>query len=99
MALTTLFKQSTEIVWRSFDFTLGNPAASVLTIFSVVSVNQKVVAGSANITFSQQNVNGSFVNLLIAGGTNGEVYEITVIVNTADGQKLTLQALLYITDF
>ncbi|MBI1214145.1 MAG: hypothetical protein GC190_22000 [Alphaproteobacteria bacterium] len=98
MSMPMLSKKSGEATWRTWDFTDGVTGTSIDSITNVTIQNLGEVAGSAAVTSVAQEVQGTFINLKLAGGTDGEVYLITVTILTADGQTLVLGALLYIQD-
>jgi phage gp36-like protein len=76
-----IVKQPSETKQISVAF-----GVALSAVVSVVITSRALISGSALPTASAQAVAGSAVTLLLAGGTDGERYQVTVRASTAAGE-------------
>lgn len=98
--LQRLEKQSGET--RIFKLNFAGKIAegsSITTIKSLTIENLGTVSGSSNVTASEVTAGGRILRAKYAGGTSGEVYKVTGIVDDSDGQlNLEVEGLLEVRD-
>lgn len=88
-----IVKQPSETKQISVAF-----GVALSAVVSVVITSRGLVSGSAAVTASGQAVAGSAVTLLLAGGANGERYQVTVRASTAAGETRERDAELAVID-
>lgn len=88
-----IVKQPSETKQISVAF-----GVALSAVVSVVITSRGMVSGSTPVTASGQAVAGSAVTLLLAGGTNGERYQVTVRASTAAGETRERDAELAVID-
>lgn len=97
MTLQSTEKQVAEAVLVQFDFSADMAAdETIATISSVVSENQNLVGGSANLSTGSNTISGQVAQSLFSGGTNLEKYKLTCTVTTSAGQTLETEGFMQV---
>jgi hypothetical protein len=93
--LPPLQKQPAEVLAFVFDFSaVIDASATVASISSITATNCNVVAGSANVTLSNNTLSGRKAQTTVTGGTHGESYKLTALVVDSQGQTHELDGFL-----
>ena len=93
----TTEKQVAEAVIQQFDFSSDMSAGeTIISVVSVVSDNQNLVGGSANLTTGSNSAGGTVAQSLVSGGTHLEKYKLTCIVTTSAGQTLETEGFMWV---
>lgn len=89
----TLNKQPSEVLRADFDY------ASEFLGTGEQLLSATVTSSPAGLSASQTNdLPGSVVNLLVSGGTDGEIYTVTVVAEISDGQVIESELIVSVEE-
>lgn len=93
-----LLKQPQDSRLYAMDFAALLGSDTIASVQSVTSEAEGRVGGASALTLGAASVNGSKVEVRIDGGTHGENYKLTIVVQTAGGDTLEGDGWLYVRD-
>lgn len=97
--LPALTKQPTEVLAFVFDFSqVIDSSATVSSITSITATNCGVVAGSSNVSLSNNTLSGRKAQTTVTGGQHGESYKLRAIVVDSQGQTHELDGLVEVIE-
>lgn len=96
--LPVLEKQPREVRPFWVDFTPALEESPITTIDAVDITNLGRVSNSEDVAVQSQDISGDSVRVVLAGGTDGEAYKVTVRITLADGTKVENDGVLQVRD-
>lgn len=98
---STLYKKAEETRTYSMDFSnLMATGETIEEAAPVPVVSQERMGGSVStdLTIGAPSVDGQEVIFAIAGGDNGKIYRLDVLITTSTGQILEGDGILHVRD-
>lgn len=89
MALTTLDKQPWESLPFNMNMAKSLPSGeSIASVDSVTAAAQNLVSGSSALTVGATSYSGQVAQVVLSGGTDGELYLVTFRVIGENGSQV-----------
>ena len=93
-----LLKQPQDSRLYAMDFAALLGSDTIASVQSITAEAEGRVGGAASLTVGAPTVNGTKVEVRIDGGSHGENYKITVVIQTTGGDTLEGDGWLYVRD-